>query len=75
VLLAEERFGLAAGLIFVIGGTDWVDGYLARKLDQVSALGKLLDPIADRLMIASALIGGLIAESLAVAENPGCLSL
>jgi len=64
VLLAEERFGLAAGLIFVIGGTDWVDGYLARKLDQVSALGKLLDPIADRLMIASALIGGLIAGAV-----------
>lgn len=60
VVLAEERYGLAAGLIFIIGGTDWVDGYLARRLDQVSRLGKILDPVADRLMIASALIGGLI---------------
>lgn len=61
VLLAEERIALAAGLIFLIGATDWVDGYLARRLDQVSELGKMLDPVADRLMIASALIGGLIA--------------
>ena len=61
VLLGQERVGLAAGLIFVIGGTDWVDGYLARRLNQVSRLGKILDPVADRLMIASALIGGLIA--------------
>jgi len=61
VLLGERRVGLAAGLIFLIGGTDWVDGYLARRLDQVSKLGKILDPVADRLMIASALIGGLIA--------------
>lgn len=61
VLLAQERIALAAGLIFIIGGTDWVDGYLARRLNQVSEFGKLLDPVADRLMIASALIGGLIA--------------
>lgn len=61
VLLGEERVALAAGLIFLIGGTDWVDGYLARRLNQVSEVGKVLDPLADRLMIASALIGGLIA--------------
>jgi cardiolipin synthase len=61
VLLGEGRVALAAGLIFLIGGTDWVDGYLARRLDQVSELGKVLDPLADRLMIASALIAGLVA--------------
>lgn len=64
VLLAEERIGLAAALIFIIGSTDWIDGYLARRLNQVSEVGKVLDPLADRLMIASALIGGLIAGVL-----------
>lgn len=61
VLLGQDRVGLAAALIFIIGSTDWVDGYLARRLDQVTELGKMLDPVADRLMIASALVGGLIA--------------
>lgn len=60
VLLAKDDVTLAGWLILVIGLTDWVDGYLARRLGQVSELGKALDPIADRLMIASALIGGLI---------------
>lgn len=61
VLLVQERVGLAAALIFVIGLTDWIDGYLARRLNQVSEFGKFLDPLADRLMIASALVAGLIA--------------
>lgn len=61
VLLVQERTGLAAALIFVIGSTDWIDGYLARRLHQVTELGKVLDPVADRLMIASAVVGGLIA--------------
>lgn len=64
VLLAEERIGFAAGLIFLIGSTDWIDGYLARRLNQVTELGKMLDPVADRLMIASAVVGGLIAGVL-----------
>lgn len=66
VLLGQKNVGWAAALIFIIGGTDWVDGYLARRLDQVSEVGKLLDPLADRLMIASALIGGLIAGVIPV---------
>lgn len=63
-LLAEDNVALAAWLIFIIGWTDWIDGYLARRLGQVSELGKILDPVADRLMIASAVIGGLIAGVL-----------
>jgi cardiolipin synthase len=55
----------AAGLLLgVIGGTDWIDGYLARRLGQVSELGKVLDPIADRLAITAAVIGGWIAGVL-----------
>lgn len=64
VLLVDDRVGLAAALIFVVGSTDWIDGYLARRLDQVSEFGTMLDPVADRLMIASALLGGLLAGVL-----------
>ena len=64
VLIGQDRVGWAAALIFVIGSTDWIDGYLARRLNQVSEFGKLLDPLADRLMIASALVAGLMAGVL-----------
>ena len=48
---------LIATLIFVAAAfTDWADGYLARKLDQTSAFGAFLDPVADKLMVAAALI-------------------
>lgn len=62
VLLVEDNVGLAAVFVFLVGWTDWIDGYLARRLNQVSKLGKALDPVADRLLIASAVIGGLITE-------------
>lgn len=61
VLFVDENVLLAGILVAVLGGTDWLDGYLARKLNQESELGRVLDPLADRLMIASAVIGGLIA--------------
>ena len=64
ILIGEGRVGLAAALIFLIGSTDWIDGFLARRLNQVSELGKFLDPLADRLMIASALVAGLMARVL-----------
>lgn len=44
-------------LLVVAGASDWVDGYLARRLNQRSELGILLDPIADRLYIAATLVG------------------
>ena len=48
---------LAATLIFVVAAvTDWLDGYLARTLQQTSAFGAFLDPVADKLMVAAALI-------------------
>ena len=48
--------GPAAILLAVLGATDWVDGFLARRLHQVSVLGKILDPLADRLLVGTAVI-------------------
>jgi len=48
---------LAATLVFVLAGiTDWLDGYLARRLNQMSAFGAFLDPVADKLIVVGALV-------------------
>ena len=48
---------LLAGVVFSIASaTDWLDGYLARKWGQVTKMGKLLDPIADKILIMAALV-------------------
>src|SRR6187455_2490973 len=47
----------AAGLLFALAGiTDSLDGYFARKLGQTSRLGAFLDPVADKLIVAAALV-------------------
>lgn len=59
----DDRVG-AAILLAVLGSTDWVDGWFARRFDQVSELGKLLDPTADRLMMLTAVISTWIDGSV-----------
>jgi cardiolipin synthase (CMP-forming) len=64
LLFGKEDRAAAAALLAVLGITDWVDGYLARHLGQVSELGKILDPVADRLLFFVAAAGILIDGSV-----------
>jgi cardiolipin synthase len=52
----EGRNFIATAIFIFAAITDWLDGYLARKLDQMSAFGAFLDPVADKLMVTGALI-------------------
>jgi CDP-diacylglycerol--glycerol-3-phosphate 3-phosphatidyltransferase len=55
--LSLPEKNLVATVIFAAAAiTDWLDGYLARRLEQTSAFGAFLDPVADKLMVAAALI-------------------
>ena len=61
----------ACALIFAIAAiTDWIDGYLARKLDQNSAFGAFLDPVADKLMVITALILIQVAYQQSIHFHP-----
>jgi cardiolipin synthase len=64
LLFGKEDRAAAAALLAVLGITDWVDGYLARHLGQVSELGKILDPVADRLLFIVGAGGILIDGSV-----------
>jgi cardiolipin synthase len=56
LFLGPHAYAVALVVLAVGGSTDWVDGYLARRLHQVSRLGELLDPVADRLYIFATLV-------------------
>jgi len=66
LIIGPENDGLA--LIILIGSsfTDWLDGYLARRLNQFSRLGELLDPLADRLYVIAALVALYIRDLLPI---------
>lgn len=63
-LVSQGDYGWAGVLLGVIGATDWIDGFLARKLDQVTELGKFLDPLADRVAVIVAVVAGLLTPVL-----------
>jgi cardiolipin synthase len=57
LVLGPQADGWALGVLMLSGISDWLDGYLARRLHQTSMLGQLLDPVADRLYILAVVFG------------------
>jgi cardiolipin synthase len=66
LVLGPEKDGLAVLVLVFSGFSDYADGYLARKLDQTSRLGAILDPVADRLYILATVIGLGLREIIPV---------
>jgi cardiolipin synthase len=62
LVLGPHWDGIALVVLMLGGASDWVDGYLARRLNQVSRIGTLLDPIADRLYIFATILALTIRE-------------
>ncbi len=61
LLFSTQHRAMAAWLLAVLGATDWIDGWLARTLHQTSTIGKILDPMADRILVMVGLIGVALA--------------
>jgi cardiolipin synthase len=66
LIVVPENDGLALVVLIVSSFTDWLDGFLARKLNQFSRLGELLDPLADRLYVVAALAALFIRDLLPI---------
>lgn len=64
LVLAEKEYGFAVLVLAIMGSTDWVDGYVARRFNQASKLGRVMDPIADRLALLSVAVTLVIAGVL-----------
>ncbi|MCX6405007.1 MAG: CDP-alcohol phosphatidyltransferase family protein, partial [Actinobacteria bacterium] len=64
LITAQNNFGLAIVVLFVSGFTDWLDGYAARKLNQQTRLGELMDPLVDRLYVVAAILALVITNEL-----------
>jgi len=81
LLFGRDDRAAAAWLLGALGATDWVDGFVARRFGQVSELGKVLDPTADRLLFFVG-VGGIVADgsapwwfALAVLVREGLLGI
>lgn len=68
LLWGAERPIPAAALLAVLGATDWVDGWIARRWDQGSEIGKILDPTADRVLLVAGAVA-LLVEDLPAAVD------
>ena len=63
-LLVDDDLVAAAVLLAVLGASDWVDGWIARHFDQGSDLGKVLDPVADRILLLVAAVALMVQGSV-----------
>ena len=66
LLFGADRQTGAALLLAALGATDWVDGYVARRYHQVSTVGKVLDPVADRVLVLTAVITIMVQGAVPV---------
>jgi cardiolipin synthase len=66
LLFGSRNQTAAAVLLAALGATDWIDGYVARRFHQVSTLGKVLDPVADRLLVVTAVVTIMIHGAVPV---------
>lgn len=67
LLFGRENRAAAAWLLAALGSTDWVDGWLARRLDQSSEFGAMFDPVVDRLLFVVAVPALIIDQSIPLA--------
>lgn len=54
LMIGPAAYGKAFGVLAAVGATDWLDGYVARRFDQVTRLGQLIDPLIDRALLVTA---------------------
>lgn len=66
LLLGRDDPVAAAVLLGALGATDWVDGYIARHFDQGSTLGKIIDPVADRVLLVAAAVALLVNGNIPI---------
>jgi cardiolipin synthase len=66
LLFATSHQSAAAVLLAALGATDWVDGFIARRYHQVSTLGKVLDPVADRVLVVTAVVSIIVYGAVPV---------
>jgi cardiolipin synthase len=64
LVLVRKEYGIATLVLVIMGGTDWVDGYIARRFNQTSRLGRIMDPVADRLALIAVAVTLVIAGVL-----------
>ena len=56
LMVVPAAYGSAFAVLVAVGTTDWIDGYVARRFNQITRLGRVLDPLIDRLLLATSAI-------------------